>query len=523
MFTAKLSRPGGTTVEIAPVVETVQFDSAAVGGFGSCSFAVPGLVRGHVAHLTVVQIFYGTVLLWEGRIEDITYQIATDQQQTQVQAFGWRRLLDFTSIRRVWSKRDIGWQEWPGGIGAVIPAIVKNDVAAQTGTYDPTDLTKVGFRFAGNNVSLAFANGNAVYYKPPIGVAIVRLLADATLSGTNTGAGKMVLEIGDSLDGISFTGFGSIKVSATVNQALRTSAVGLIVWFYNEGAGAVTPTAADLGSLSNIRLLGTSLTEDVSGGFFGGTILNDLIALIPGLTAGVIEAGNDFTVQSIERSVRDTATNIVNEIASYYSREWAIWEAGRVDWKTPNLDEPQYIVTLSDCASLEITASVDTLTRTSYVLYTDASSGLDAEQSGASTSQKNPFVRTGTAKDDLQQPGIPMTSNTATQLAAVTAAANGSYPPVTGRIVLPARQLIANAHGPAVPAFQIRAGCNIYVPDLPRDQLLIGGRDGQTLFHVATCEVDMVANTVTLELEGQGRQMDVILARLAAVTRTITG
>ena len=89
--------------------------------------------------------------------------------------------------------------------------------------------------------------------------------------------------------------------------------------------------------------------------------------------------------------------------------------------------------------------------------------------------------------------------------------------------MIPANTLIANAVGTRQPAALIRGGDNVLIPELPKSETTRQGRDGETLFHVAASTVDLSANTVTLELEGQQVRTDVILARLAAATRVLTG
>jgi hypothetical protein len=69
----------------------------------------------------------------------------------------------------------------------------------------------------------------------------------------------------------------------------------------------------------------------------------------------------------------------------------------------------------------------------------------------------------------------------------------------------------------------MRGGDNIVFPELPKTDVLLQGRDGETLFHIVDVELDVDANKITLTLEGQQRRTDVILARLAAATRVLTG
>lgn len=530
MLTVVLDRPGDRPLELTPIAESCSWDSAAVGGFGSCSFTITGLrPRRDVPYLATVRLYYGTLQLWEGRVEDITFNVVDGQ--TTVKAFGLRRLLDFTSVHRVWSLRDLDWKAvtaWSGAVGDGSHTLSYQPAwTLQSGQFDTTDLTKVGIKvsgYTGSNSAGSLGQGNGMYVRAPSGITFLRVLC--LYDASNSGGGATGYHIGSSSDGVTWTAdAGAFLGSALSGQALSAalaSGTYVRVGMWNADTAHST-TTSDYAIFRDVRMLGTSLVEDATGGFYGSTILRDLIGLIPGLAVGTIEDGNDFTIESIERRVRDAAASVVDEVAGFYAREWAVWENGRFDWITPNLDEPQFVFRIPDCVELELTGSLDALVGTSYVLYSDAATGNDAEASSAATSQRNPFVRTGSAKDDLTSVGFPMTANTSAQLAARIAAERGLYPPVTGRVVLPANAQVKDDTGTSVPAFSIRAGRNVYIPDLPRDEILNRGRDGQTLFHVVTCEADMGAGTVTLELEGQGRQLEVIQARLAAATKVLTG
>lgn len=520
-----LERAGSSSFALTPEQDSLKFTTAAVGGFGSCSFRLPGDQRKRLGYLGRLRVTLGSRLLWEGQVEDHKVRYDPAAGETVVQAFGLKRLLEETSVRRVWSKRDLDWHEVPGGLGASVQAgVTRADMRADIGTYLPTDPTKQGWQMAGNGVSVAALGGIAVEAILPINV--IRIMGDLVLSGANVGVGKFRAAILYSTD--HFSSWAHISdsgydVSFSVDGTTGGGADHIRAYFFNNSGGALTPTATDIAQFSNIRFLCTSLTEDAAGGFYGGTILRDLIALVPGLTIGVIEDGSDFTIQAIERAVRAAAIGVVQEVAGYHTREWAVWDDGRFDWKTRNLDEAQWIAPLPDLATLDIDTSVDGLARTVYILYTDAASGTTAEASSAATAQRNPYVKQGRTKDTLVEPGFPMTSLSAQQLATKLAGEIGQWVPANGRITISATKQLQNAVGTTLPAACIRAGDNILIPDLPKTDLGLAGRDGETLFHIVSTDCDLQTGLVTLELEGQARRADVLLARLAAATRTLTG
>lgn len=518
MFTVVVSPLGGVAVELTPAQESLKFTTAAVGGFGSCDFTIVGDRRRDVPKLAMVRVYLGTALAWEGRVEDHGIAPADDPVTTTVTCFGLQRRLTDVSVRRIWSKRDMPFKVAPPD--SLVGAAFTQNLVVSIGTYLSSDLTKIGVGVTGTGVSVGSNEGAGAFVSIPPGLTVIRVMADLVLSGANTGPGKIQAGL-RSLEGAAY----AYTASGAINEVLGPpSGLGVLLIAYNIGGG-LTPTQSDVCQFSNIRILGTSLQEDAAGGFYGSTILNDLLALIPGLTIGIIESGSDYLIPSIDRAIRDTSLSVVNEVAGYCNREWVVWEEGRFDWKTPNLDEPQWIVPLEQMLpGTRMETSVDTLASRVYVLFQEALDGVSAEQTAAAADPRNPLVKGGVGKDELLQAPAVMTDNTSLLLAQAKAATQ-VYAPVSGTVVLNAGSLIQNAVGSAQPAALIRAGTNVYLPGMPKTDSLIAvpARDGETLFHIVATEVDMDAGTITLELEGQAREIDVIAARLAASTRVITG
>jgi hypothetical protein len=178
---------------------------------------------------------------------------------------------------------------------------------------------------------------------------------------------------------------------------------------------------------------------------------------------------------------------------------------------------------LAEFAELDLTSSTKDLGKTTYVLYSDAAMGTEEEVSSAGSSQRNPYVKLGRTKDILVSAGFPMTANSSAQLASKIVSDQGGFPSLTGHVSLPASSYVHHAaHGP-VPAILLRAGENMLVPDLPKTEPLAPGRDGETLLHIVSTDYDESRQLVTLEVEGFTNRADILLARLAAVTRIRTG
>lgn len=517
-----LLRPGRNPLRLIPVAKSLRFSTLAVGGFGSASLTLPGPPsRWHneIPHLSRLVVTSGGRIVYEGQVEDIAKKIGKSETSTTLQCFGLRRRLNETSVKRIWSKRDLTWEDQPytqGHPGAW---------TFSQGRWDPADLSKSGPYFTGTNTATCDdgESRRAIWWAPS-GIYVRKCY----LGWNRDGSTSFRAEFGYYNSAGNYTKVSNQGASldpVTVSFPADTAA-GLS---FGVEINAVTylPTAADRGKFWKIRALCTSLDEDYQAGnqsgFYGGTILRDLLALVPDLQVGTIEAGSDFAIPAIERFSRSDADSIVREVAGYYGREWAVWEDGRFDWVTPALDQPQWIIPVADLDDLEISSSVADVARTVYLVYDDAAIGRDAEQSASSTDQRNPYVKQAKTKDLVAPAGFPMTSDSASQLAAKLAADNGGYPTVTGRITLPVGMLARHAyHGP-VSAMQIRAGENILVPDLPKTDPNLPGRDGETLFHIVSTDYDEGAQKIALEVEGFTKRGDQLLARLAAVTRRVTG
>lgn len=516
---------GGVTVyDATPALNTGSWSSASSGGYASCELTLPGIRVHQIPYLALLRLTYGTEILFEGQIEDRGITIDDSGAATTIQAFGHRRRLAETSLQRVWVKRDLTYQE-PATIGTAGTLAAAGNALSYhpadwnivTGQIDPANLTRIGLLFDGSNSDHNRVASTATIYTLPAAGLVTRILFDATTNAT----ANDVAGLRESADGSAWTEIWSAKNTAKTSYTQPVAATTRFLQFIGHFDTGLNDSGAAI-AFENIRLLGTGTTEDATGGLYGGTILQDIASLVDGITPGIIETGSDFTIESIERAARDTAEAVVIEAASYYTREWAVWEDGRFDWKSVSLDEAQYLIAVSDTMKIDLQGTVEDTPRTVIVQYQD-SSGFTLEASAASTDQRNPFVKQSRTNDEIVQVSFPMTNVTASQLAARIAADHGSYPTANGRVVLPFGKTIQRANGAPCPSHLIRGGENISIRDLPKTDAFAVGRDGETTFHVVGVEADLDAQTVTLEIEGQIRRSDVLLARLAAKTRTLTG
>ncbi len=510
-----LSPPGGQPRRLAPIMSSLRWTSAAVGGYGSCEFELDGWrTRQEIPFLSTLTLTSDGTVVWEGRVEDVEWAVSGTDVTTRVQAFGWRRLLDDTTVRRVFIKRDIPWNT------VLLNPIYRSIFEAAFGAYDENDLTKHGVRISGTADTYSLGSGSLFAGSWDLdGVTLTRLLGTYARTGSANWRPLIWWRDATTDNEATLASTGAFDISLTSPNPDLVLLVGARV------TATIDPTTSDYLELYNMRALGEGITaEDASGGVYGGTVLRDLLTLVPDLAAGTIEDGTDFLIQAITRDQRSSVLSAVEEVAGYYQREWGVWENRRFDWRAPNLDEPQWIATIPELSGLNLRGSADGVARTTYLLYTNAAANnTPSEESATTTDQRNPWVKTGATRDAAISATFPMTPASAAQLAAKLANTDNSWPAVTGTITLPADTPITHTQHGRRPAWQIRAGENIRIPDLPTTDIHTPGRDGETFFHIVTSDVSLQDNTVTLELEGQTRRGDILLARLAAATRVVTG
>src|SRR6266576_832920 len=90
----RILRPGNTPLDLSGSYSGLKWASAAAGGFASCSFTLGGNWQGKLPPLSLVRVGYGTAVLFEGQVEDLTRSVSDGDVATAVQAFGLRRRLE---------------------------------------------------------------------------------------------------------------------------------------------------------------------------------------------------------------------------------------------------------------------------------------------------------------------------------------------------------------------------------------------------------------------------------------------
>lgn len=510
-----LDRPGGRPLDLVGAGwNAVRYSTVVSGGFGALVLVAPGDVRQRVPRLSTIRVFNDDRLLFEGTTEDVEFAWDQQSQSTTVTCFGKQRLLQLASVNRMWSLRSLQFQ-------AVQPTgYTQDDAVLQgiSGFLDIANPTQRGIRTAGRGLATTIGtiNGGMIIVPPNVTPKALK----GTFYSSNPTKLLGVLNAYDTAGAPTLASVTPTGGPAEFSLDLSTGPdVGSIQYYgiVAGGGGVLSPT--DYCQIYNLRLLGTTLSEDTPGGYYAATLLRDVLSLVPGITPGQIEAGIEYVIQELDRSTRTNIKSVVDEIAAYFTREWGVWEAGRFDWIQPNLAEPGWIVTLADTLSGRIKQSVDGLARDTYLTYVDPTDQRQKEASVQTTRLGNDFLRNGLKSDDVQAPGLAFTPTTAALFAQAANLRNSRIPAAQGTIVVPAWKILPRSNGGSVPALEIRAGDNVTVPDFPVDDAFSGGQDNQSLFHVIQTDVDLSAATVTLTIAGYLPGLDVLTARLNAVTK----
>lgn len=527
MFSVRVDRRNDEgLIEITPVADSVSFSTAALGGFSSCSFSCRLQDYKRIPHLAHVRLTWNDRVLWEGRVEDKNIVINEQGVSCLIDCYGFMKMLEEYSVRKIWSLRSIPWRPnfavtGLSAVGAVTPVVPNLDGATMfvsVGQFDPTDLSRVGLDC--DNVSgVGPGSGDAAWavYVPPEGVSINRLMCTAATYGTTPWA-----FIQQSVDAVTWTELYEDNAptypGVDLDLAVDTTTRYLILGSMYKGGGSRT-------TYENIRILGSELTEDLPGGFFGGNLVRDLMRLVPGLNVGTIDAGQDFVVSALARTARDSAMSVLQEISSFYDNEWGVWEDRKFSWKGVSLDEPHWVIALNKVTEIDLRSSVEGLAKTVYMLFDDAASGEGGESSEDSSDERNPYTRYEDRSDMLLTAPSVMLSNSADRLAQKVVRDRGGAPVATGRMVLPAKAEVSHADGSRGLAMFLRGGDNVLIPDLPTDHYFrpSPGGDGQTMFHIRATETDMASGRTSIELDAFAHTSDVIMARVAAVTRILQG
>lgn len=535
--------PYGTgPLDLSPLVaeNSLIWSSVVPGGFASCSFQLMGdprqLVK-QVPYLSILRVVGDSGrVLFEGQIEDLASSIGRDSASLKVGAYGLQNELSEFGLRNVFSKRDMDWGACTTPAGTVIPGsgtTVNPNFTTQFGQFDATDLTLSGVQVGANGgVSIPNNQGAFGDWKPPVGLTALTWLGTYELSGPDSGTTRWLaewwyLQSGSWTNASSTAAVGPASFSVSISSPFTFSC--LRVGVANASGAAQTLAASDLAQFYDMRILGVISTEDTAGGFYGDTLITQILSLMSANNAtigpGVIESGSDFLIDHLDASTRRTCLSLINEVAQYYTREWAIWEDGLLHWTSPNLSRHEWIVPISEVGDLDLDASVVNSKRQVVVRYLDAASGLDSESVAVSSDRRNPYVLNERLKHEYVDPSFPMTTNTSARFAAKVLQEVGYGPvPASGTVRINGEKIIQHAQGNAAKAWEIRAGDNVTIPELPLADVFTQDGRGECLFHVVSVEANASSGEVTLSLDSYGsKRSDVLLARLAAVTQALGG
>jgi hypothetical protein len=183
-----LLRAGREPIRLTPVANSLRFSTLAVGGFGACSFRLPGdLARWYrdIPHLSKLVVTYGPRIIYEGQVEDLNRHVSSGESSTQVTCYGYRRLLEETSLLRLWSKRDFTFtDQWA-------QADHPQAWAFSSGRFDPANLSRVGVMYKGaNQVVIGTSEKRYAVWYAPTGLHVYGVAAKVNLAGSSNVKGS---------------------------------------------------------------------------------------------------------------------------------------------------------------------------------------------------------------------------------------------------------------------------------------------------------------------------------------------
>lgn len=476
--------------------------------------------------LQPARISVGGTEIWRGIVTDVQRDIGR-AVPISVGMQGFQRLLEWRLAVLPYLIRDLEWNVEPpvqhnaqflsgttSNFGYIKPGFdgaVADEVQILTGGVDPADRSKRGVRFVPDGAvagSVPGGFGYGVELELPAAGAR-RFKAKLDFNGTNfgTGIGNLRLWIGHSPTGAtsSWTAFeytSDQTVSLSLPEGTKWIRIGLSAGTSSSSWSAIT----DYASVESIRVLGTTLDEDVTAtanqeGFYATSVLRDLVGRVPDMHAD-IDVPFDFVISQLGDFGYRTLRSLVDEVMGYVDGYWGVYGNRLLVRKAKG---PEWVIDARQYKpSISVTAedSWDEF----IVNYEDAVTGLRSQVAFASPTP-NPFTTSSYVRQALIEGGV-MTSNTASRLAQI--ASEEMITPGAGSVTLPAL-----AYAPGRDAVLIKPGDRVSFLGLP-----LGLPNS---FDVLETSFNLDDMSVTLSVGNFRPLLDVLLARLTAVTRAVTG
>ena len=508
-------------------VESFDSNITANGGFADATIVLSGDWRRSVPHGRYVRAHADVGVIWEGIVEDVSWD---SSDRTTVLCTGHQRLFDWASGLLPYQIREFAWEQPSlGTAGAFISGAAtfnyQPDYLAgySLGGFDSTDPTRQGIRFRGHGQAYGASTGVGVTTRLPSALAEAGTVKGyTTFTGANVGSGvaNMSLWVGVSSDGTTWTATqytttGEISVSAPAGT--RHIRIG-----WRAGTSGVTPVAGDSIAVEFLRLVGTTVAEDDTAttnneGFYAQTLLRDLLVRGGNLISyGIKEDLRDFTISRIGSWSRVPLRNYLEQIFLFYDGSWGVFEDRTLRY-TPDLGAQIVTIDMQEVISHNLRRSMDVAAKTVYLRYTDAVTGQEAEVSA--NVDYDAFNLLPFPRSIVIDAPSPMTANTAARLA-LLASRRASQIPLYGPITVPAFSP-AHTSGSAnlVPLCLARPGWRVNLVNQPE----FGDATPDNTHKIIETNFSLSDMTVTLTVGRYTDSLDVLMARVAAVTQAITG
>jgi hypothetical protein len=506
--------PAVNNREVGSIARDVRISNSIPGGFGSFSCRLQGPDQTIVDHLQSV-VVAGPLgdILFEGRIEDARPYVDGGDEGIEIEAYGWRRVLEFTPYRRLIVVANPDFQQ--ASLTINLANMRPDRISVSIGQYDSQAVERIGVGLTvASGIGLSVGNQNAAQFFPTTNLGLARLAFDyeCGLSATAVVQGQYY-SINDSgswsQDGIiNVSGSGSVSTTLINNRG-----IGLLLYVSTGGT-----TTAGIGcDFFNIRILGSrsniSGTSVSTEPVYGHEVVQDIAAFCPDLRLSqkdLVDASG-FTVPHAFWPESEPCSQALDTLTNMYDRYWAVWENRTLHWLPNDFVVPEWQVLRKEMTGLNLDRTISESASAVRIRWNGADDQI-FEDTVTDSRSDNVWRAAGATKIDIVDLG-----RSASAAAAQVGAQyfpDRSYPVVKGSVTVPALAPIG-VHRTRF-AYMARAGETLVLPDalLTSKPTLSTSYDRQSTFQIRSVSIDWEEQQVTLEFDNQRDRLSQLLARI---------
>lgn len=514
--------------DLTDVVEGLRYSNVNPGGFESCSFTVPADRCPSGGAWLVISDSHG--VLWEGRVEENDLSVG-DGDRRGVTAYGFGMALKKTYFREVFVDIDMG--AWVGPSVAFQIAL-GGSYSPEGGSVSPDDTTgasALGLVARGDWAAAGKPHPMAQYVST-VDIASIYYawkIGPTVSSADANWAWDVLIEDSDVWTGTQASS-GSLRAAGpstgTLTNAVAGRTYGRVALYYGVAggvAGVDYPIYWTCLAVYGNHGLTKRGSEDAiaAKGFYGGDILQNLLARASGIGVGTIDAPT-YVVRDFKFLERTDIESAVVELNKYFGYDWGTWDSGNLFDSDPKFSwtakpsTAKWTVRRADCDRIELASSLSQMADTVYVKYRTV---IGQEKELTATSPVRALNDAGmTGQATIIGDGSMVTQDNAQQQADIFFALQGQDPPMSGAIDLSGD--VQLAAGGSRPAYHLRAdGALLRIEDLlPVTEVYDLSDLRQTLLPIKRVEVDASGETIrtSVQIDQASDAMSTLQAHLVA-------